>query len=99
VSKGCWLPVSEAMTSSKSAELLSVRVVTPVETFYNGPALSLTANNAKGQFDVLPGHAKFIALLTPGDLVFRTSQKDYQFPLKRGLIYVSDDDVLVLANF
>ena len=86
-------------TSKSSTEELHVRVITPVETFYNGPATSLSANNASGKFDVLPGHAKFIALLNPGDLIFRTPAKDYQFPLRRGLIYVSGDEVMVLANF
>src|ERR1700730_7553506 len=57
---------------------MNVKVYSPFHDYYDGPAFSLTAENATGPFDILPKHHSFISLLDPCDLVIRTEGEGEQ---------------------
>ena len=77
---------------------LEVRVFSPYRTYYEGPAVSVSARNAKGPFDVLPGHTSFFSLVDEGNLLINTGTDQLNFTIERGLIKVDSDKVTVFAN-
>ena len=77
---------------------LEVRVFSPYRTYYEGGANSVSARNAKGPFDVLPGHTSFFSLIDEGHLKIDIGSEQLDFPIERGLIKVDDNKVTVFAN-
>jgi hypothetical protein len=87
--------------SSKSNGQLSmsVKVYSPFHDYYDGPAFSLTAENATGPFDILPKHHNFISLLDACDLVIRTTREGEQkIRIAGGLMRVKADRVIVFLD-
>jgi F0F1-type ATP synthase epsilon subunit len=85
------------VTKNTNPNLL-VKVISPFETVYEGEAYSVSALDMYGSFDVLPGHAKFMALLTDGDVRVNTPSGVKSLQIKHGIIYVTGDFVEVFAN-
>jgi F0F1-type ATP synthase epsilon subunit len=59
---------------------------------------SVSAANAVGKFDVLPGHADFFSVMTPGDVVIETDKDPVVFPVSSGIITVRNDEVMLFVN-
>ncbi|HSE29215.1 MAG TPA: hypothetical protein VLA77_01360 [Candidatus Saccharimonadales bacterium] len=68
---------------------LAVKVLSPTQTLYDGPAISVSAHNRLGPFDILPEHANFFSLLTEGDININTGVKVFNFKALHGIIKVS----------
>jgi F0F1-type ATP synthase epsilon subunit len=88
-------------SQAKSADKLSmhVRIYAPFREYYDGPAFSISAENATGPFDVLPKHHNFISLLLPCDLVLRTVSKgDQTIRISGGIIHVKTDEVIIFLD-
>ena len=47
---------------------LQVKIVTPYEMFFEGPAEMVVFTCKDGEIGVLPGHSPLIAALTPGEI-------------------------------
>ena len=77
---------------------LQVKVFSPYQNYFEGKAQSVSARNAKGPFDVLPGHTDFFSLLDGGKVLINTGQQNLEIPIERGLIKVDNDVVTVFAN-
>lgn len=77
---------------------LTVKVWSPYEVYYEGPAESVTGVNKTGEFDVLPGHVNFFSILLPGKLVVRNGDDAKEFTFERGIIRVTEDRVTVFSN-
>jgi F0F1-type ATP synthase epsilon subunit len=77
---------------------LNVIARAPFRIYYEGVAKSLSASNAVGSFDVLPGHASFFSVLTPGEIVIETEEKPVIFNVANGIISVQADKVLLFVN-
>lgn len=89
------------LSQSKQTGKLSmhVRVYSPFKEYYDGPAFSITAENATGPFDVLPKHHNFISLLLPCDLVLRTVSKgDQKIRISGGIMHVKADEAIVFLD-
>jgi len=87
--------------SHKDAAKLSmhVRVYSPFREYYDGPAFSISAENATGPFDILPKHHNFISLLLPCDLILRTVSKgDQKIRISGGVMHVKADEVIVFLD-
>jgi F0F1-type ATP synthase epsilon subunit len=80
----------EAPTSSKT---LHVKVISPAQMYYEGPAESVSAKNKVGDFDILSDHANFFSLLTTGDIVINTGAQKLKFPIKDGIVKVTNNIV------
>lgn len=74
-----------------AAPQLHVKVVSPSQTFYEGPADSVSAVNKVGPFDILPNHANFFSLLTQGDIIVRVVGQGLKFPIKHGIVKVTNN--------
>lgn len=77
---------------------LTVRVLSPTQTFYNGPATTVSAHNKVGPFDILVNHANFFSLLTAGDVTINTGQRRFSIPVSQGIIKVSNNKVTLFID-
>lgn len=75
------------------AKTLHVKVISPAQVFYEGPAESVSAKNKVGGFDILANHAHFFSLLTEGDIVVNTGSQQLRFPAQHGIVKVTDNVV------
>ena len=75
-----------------------VKILSPYETFFTGEAVSLSAANQSGPFDILAGHANFFSLVDGGEVTVDTGFQHLKFPLSRGIIRVNQDGVTLFAN-
>ncbi|HEX9679606.1 MAG TPA: hypothetical protein VGA08_03230 [Candidatus Saccharimonadales bacterium] len=79
--------------------LKQVKVYSPFRIYYDNKAASVSALNGTGPFDILPGHKKFLTLLSSGDIVVRsTSGKEETITIDRGVMHVSQDIVRVFLD-
>jgi F0F1-type ATP synthase epsilon subunit len=72
---------------------LTVKVVSPTQIFYEGPALTVTANNRVGPFDILENHANFFSLITEGDIVVNTGTQELRFPVTHGIVKATNNTI------
>jgi F0F1-type ATP synthase epsilon subunit len=84
--------------SDATENLLMVRFISPFETFFEGPADSLSASDKNGPFDVLPGHSSFIGILVNGDVKVSAHGFQKSIGISRGIIHVYKNQVEVFAN-
>lgn len=72
----------------------------PFHVYYEGEAISLSAVNKVGAFDILPGHADFFSMLSPCEVSIDNG-KDKEptiFEIRNGILTVRDDQVMLFAN-
>lgn len=77
---------------------LKVRVMSPNKQYFDGPAVSVTAQNEVGQFDVLLDHANFFTLLSPGTLTVATRNEKFTLPINQGLLKVAQNQVTAFVD-
>jgi F0F1-type ATP synthase epsilon subunit len=82
----------------KNAKRFKVKIFSPYQTYYQGEAISLSAANRTGPFDVLPGHINFFSLLTNGQVVINTGFQRLEFQIGRGVLRVNRDVVTLFAD-
>lgn len=79
-------------------ETLSVRIMNPDAVIWEGEAESVSSENIEGPFDILPGHANFLTLITGKPVVVRRHDGDREFVFRQALLYTHDDSVAVYTN-
>jgi F-type H+-transporting ATPase subunit epsilon len=77
---------------------LNVVARAPFNVYYEGAAKAVTATNKVGEFDILPGHADFFSVLSPGEVIVETSSQPIVFNITNGIITVRDNEVLMFVN-
>jgi F0F1-type ATP synthase epsilon subunit len=83
----------------KDAADLTVTARAPFHIYHEGPARMVSAVNEVGQFDILPGHADFFSVLSPGDVTIETeAEEPITFPIHNGIITVRDNQVMLFVN-
>lgn len=55
---------------------LTVKILSPTQTIFDGEAFSISSVNSLGKFDILPFHANFITLVQKAPIVLRVRKKD-----------------------
>lgn len=75
-----------------------VKVFSPYQTFYQGSALSISAQNATGPFDVLYNHGNFFTMISPGIVKVDTGYDTVEIEVARGIMRVADNNVTLFAN-
>ena len=82
-----------------TTQTMQVKIYAPFQTYFEGPASSLSAVNDTGPFDILPQHKNFISLLSPCTVTVRVNQRpDFDLPIEQGLIHVKADKVTVFLD-
>jgi F0F1-type ATP synthase epsilon subunit len=75
-----------------------VKVYAPFKVYYDDQAISITAVNDTGPFDILTGHHNFMTLLNPCDVIVRTDRGEEKIPIQRGVMHVKADQVIVFLD-
>lgn len=84
--------------ASTDATEMNVKVYSPYKVYFEGPAISISAESLTGPFDILPKHHNFITLLSPCELVVRTAKAEDKFRIDGGVMHVKADDVVVFLD-
>lgn len=77
---------------------LFVKVLSPTRALYEGEAISVSASNKVGPFDILSGHTNFFTILTASDVVVRTGKDTHTFPIAQGVMKVHDNTVTLYID-
>lgn len=89
-------------TSKKTIEVpegkMYVKVHAPYKVYFDGLAMSISAINDTGPFDILPRHHNFMTLLAPGDVIVRSEHGEEKFTIARGVMHVKADRVIVFLD-
>lgn len=54
-----------------ASNTLKVKILSPIQTIFDGEALSVSSTNSTGNFDILPFHANFITLVQKNPIILR----------------------------
>lgn len=87
------------MTQKTEVSELTVIARAPFHIYYEGPASAVSATNPIGDFDILPGHADFFSVLSPGDIIIETTSDPLTFSVTKGMIAVRDNEVMLFINY
>ena len=92
--------LKQITAEKKKGELsIKVKVHSPYRVYFQGQALSVSAENETGPFDILPRHNKFICLLKPCDLIVRTvNEGDKTIQISGGVMHVKSDMATVFLD-
>jgi len=77
---------------------LNVVARAPFHVYYEGTAERVSAVNRVGTFDILPGHADFFSVLSPGDVSIETDSDMITFKIVNGIMAVRDNSVMLFIN-
>jgi F0F1-type ATP synthase epsilon subunit len=85
---------------SKQTAVSSLKVIarSPFHLYFDGHARMVSGANKVGKFDVLPGHADFFSVMTPGEVVIDADPEAIAFDITNGIISVRDNEVLLFVN-
>ena len=86
------------MTHFETSTKNTVISRSPFQVYYEGDAQAVTAVNRVGQFDILPGHADFFSVLSPGEVTIQTTGEPISFLASNGIITVRDNEALLFVN-
>jgi F-type H+-transporting ATPase subunit epsilon len=86
------------MKQPEGTDKLVVSARGPFNVYYEGNATAVTATNRVGEFDILPGHADFFSVLSPGEVIIETSAEPVEFSISNGIVTVRDNEVLLFVN-
>ena len=65
---------------------------------FSGKALSLTAENQLGKFDILPQHANFVTQIFNNLTLVTIDKNEHSYKFERGVLEVSEDLVRVFIG-
>ncbi len=77
---------------------MRIKIYSPFKVYFDEDALSISAVNNTGAFDILPKHHNFITLLDPCEVVVRTNSDERKFKIARGVMHVKADKVIVFLD-
>ena len=90
--------VSEQKADRNAPPLMAVKVYAPFQVYYEGDAYSVSAENAVGPFDIMPGHRNFLCMLVSCTLQLKTPAGDKAIKISRALMHVKSDRVEVFVG-
>lgn len=79
-------------------QLLQVNLRSPYQNYFTGAAVSVSANNRLGRFDILPHHTPFFSLLTAGVVKVRTLTDTLEIRIHNGIAIIKNNQVDVFLN-
>lgn len=79
--------------------VMAVKVYAPFQVYFEGEALSVSAVNATGPFDILPKHRNFLCMLVPCTLTVQPVEGPVRsIKIHRALMHVEADSVSVFMD-
>lgn len=87
------------MVNKKEQDELHVKIYSAYQVYYDEAALSLSAENDTGPFDILPNHHKFMTLVNECEVTVRRKNKDnLRIRISRGVMHVRDNKVTLFLD-
>ena len=84
---------------SNGKPTMAVKVYAPFKVYFEGEALSVSAVNATGPFDILPHHHNFLCMLVPCVIkVVAADGTTKEIKAHRALMHVKSDSVVVFMD-
>lgn len=77
---------------------MTVEIITPDRNVFHGEASVVTLPGKTGAFQILKDHAPLVSTLATGDLVVEHNGTKEQFHMEGGVVEVSSNKVLILAE-
>ena len=77
---------------------LTLKVLTPDGTVFEGSVEAVFLPGTKGRFEVLPGHAPIITSLTKGIIAWHPAKDGEGIAVRDGAAIVENDTVTVCAQ-
>jgi F-type H+-transporting ATPase subunit epsilon len=77
---------------------MNLEIITPEKQIFNGMVDSVILPGKNGSFQLLKDHAPLVSTLKKGDLVYEQNGKKQTMIVDGGVLEVSDNKVLVLAE-
>ncbi len=78
--------------------LLNVAIRTREKEIYNGQCSTLSSQNEKGEFDILPFHANFITLFSGSILLDKGMPTEKRIEIEKGVLYNMSNQVSVYVG-
>jgi F-type H+-transporting ATPase subunit epsilon len=78
--------------------VLTISVISPEQTLYEGSATSVVAPAYDGEVGILTGHAPLMTLLGSGTLRVMNGAAEERFTVEGGFLQVVDDVVRVVTE-
>ncbi len=91
-------PATTPLSKADKDLRIKVKVYSPFKVYFDEEAISISAENATGPFDVLPKHHNFMTLLNPCELVIRQVGGEQRIRIARGIMHVAHDQVTVFLD-
>lgn len=88
----------ETTTQDIDKNVLHIKLYSPFRTYYDQEALSLSAVNKTGPFDILPQHHNFMTLLEEGDIIIRDSSGEKKVRISHAVLHVKNNRVTVFLD-
>jgi len=80
------------------ADRLKLELATPTRLVVADAADEVVVPGREGYFGVLPGHAPLLALLGPGEVMYRAGRSERYLAVSGGFAEVGPDHVTILAE-
>ncbi len=80
-----------------SEKFLTIQILTPEGSIYDGKAQAVFLPGALSPFEVLPDHAPIISALEAGE-VRVVAEEEKRFPIRSGIVKVKDNQITVCAE-
>ncbi len=80
------------------ADRMTVAVISPERTIYEGEADMVVAPAWDGEVGILRHHAPMLALLGEGDVRIRLGTAEHRFYVSGGFLQVAEDAVTILSE-
>lgn len=77
---------------------MTLEILTPDNTVFEGEVSSVTVPGVQGSFEILNNHAPIISTLEDGKVIIRTGKGQESFFIKGGVVEVLDNKIMVLAE-
>ena len=77
---------------------MNLETLTPDKKVFEGEVTSVTVPGTMGSFEILNHHAPIISTLEDGKLTVRGTGKENTFLIQGGVVEVSNNKVIVLAE-
>ncbi|HEX7051794.1 MAG TPA: F0F1 ATP synthase subunit epsilon [Longimicrobiales bacterium] len=87
-----------AMEPSRGAARLTISVISPERTIFEGEADMVVAPAWDGEVGILRGHAPMMVLLGEGEIRIRHGDREEHFAVSGGFLQVAGDVITVLSE-
>ena len=78
--------------------MIDCKIISPQKTIFSGKVKSITLPSAKGECQVLPGHAESFFLLNKGEIILRGEIGEKRISISEGIFHIKEDQSIILIN-